>query len=237
LKTADRCLLVCACVVLVSVPDASAGPVRFRGGEVTLTAGEAPAMQFPLAYPSTGGHSSRSDSSFAGETRVLYDLRETPGGARFEVSQDNSGDTSSAFSVTFTTDAELHFRFYAEPRPYSFSARFDSFLADAFYDPLGENLSDVYRGTLVHVDHATGRPDGFEGRLFEGELGPGTHTLTVTSSGGVDRQTVVDGGGIARLTLDPGAAPAVPLPPGAAPALATLLLAAAAYRLRTRPRP
>ena len=216
-------------------PAAKAGPVRFVGGDVTLTAGEGPATQFPLAFPGRGGHSARSDSAFAGETRVLYELRDTPGGASFEVSQDNSGDTRYAFTVTFTTDAELHFRFYAEPRPYSFSARFDDFLADAFYDPRAEDASDVYRGTLVHIDRETGEPGGFEGRLFEGELEPGTHTLTVTSSGAVDRQNVIDGGGFVRLTLDPGASPGptpVPLPPGALPAIVTLVVAAAAFRLR-----
>ena len=212
-----------------------AGPVRFVGGDVTLTAGDGPGTVFPLAFPGTGGHSARSDSAFAGETRVLYDLHETPGGASFEVSQDNTGDTDSAFTVTFATTTELHFRFYAEPRPYAFSARFDDFLADAFYNPMADSPSDIYRGSLVHLDGETGQPDGFEGRLFEGELDAGTHTLTVFSNGGVDRETVIDGGGMARLTLDPGATPGplpVPLPPGALPALLTLLGAAAICRLR-----
>jgi hypothetical protein len=220
---------------------ATAGPVRFDGGDVRLTAGEGPEMRFPLVLPSSGGHSARSHSSFAGETRVLYDLRETPGGARFEVAQDNSGDTSSAFTITFTTATELHFRFFAEPRPYTFSARFDDFLADAFYDPSGDSPSHVYRGTLVHIDGLSGLPDGFEGRLFEGELEPGTHTLAVRSSGGVDRLTVIDGGGTARLVLESAAGPVpgptpVPLPAGAVPALVTLLATAAFYRAVSRRR-
>jgi hypothetical protein len=221
-----------------AIPSAvMAGLVRFVSGDVTLTAGEGPESRFPLELPSRGGHSARSTSSFSGETRVLYDLRETPRGASFEVSQDNSGDTSSGFTVTFVTDGELHYRFYAEPRPYTFSARFDDTVADAFYDPMGDGPSDIYRGSLVHVDGLTDQPDGFEGRLFEGELEPGTHTLTVRSSGGVDRQTILEGGGLTRLSLDAAAAPGplpVPLPPGAAPAMVTLLLTAAVYGAMSR---
>jgi hypothetical protein len=217
-------------VLVLSTLPVSAGLVRFIDGEVQLTAGEGPASRFPLAFPASGGHSARSDSSFAGETRVLYDLRETHGGATFEVSQDNSGDTHSTFTLTFNTATELQFHFYAEPRPYAFSAQFDDVVADAFYDPSAESPSDTYRGTLVHIDGVTDQPDGFEGRTFDGELEPGTHTLTVRSNGAVDRQTIVDGGGLVRLTLDAGAAPGplpVPLPPAAWPAIVTLLVVAA----------
>jgi hypothetical protein len=225
--------LACAALLafpLLAIPSAArGGVVRFVGGETGLTAGEGPKSRFPVTFPGSGGHSARSDSSFAGETRVLYDLRDGASRASFDVSQDSSGDTDCSFTVTFTTVSQLQFRFYAEPRPYSFSARFDDVVADAFYDPDGDGPSDVYRGSLVHIDGVTEQPDGFEGRTFEGELEPGTHTLTIRSNGGVDRQTLLDGGGMVRLTLD-GAAPGplpVPLPPGAWPALLTLLAVAA----------
>lgn len=216
-------------------PAGAAGSVRFVGGEVGLTAGGAPPMTFPTAFPGTGGHAARSDSEFAGETRVLYDLKETPGGAAFEVSQAASGDTSATFTLTFVTDAEMHYRFFAEPRPGDFSARFDGVVADAYYNPLGDGPREIYRGTLVHIDGLSEQPDGFEAKLFEGELEAGTHTLTVESSGGVDRDTVVAGGGLARLTLDPMTA-AVPLPPGTWPALLTATAAAAVQGMRRRRR-
>jgi hypothetical protein len=218
--------------VVASARLAAAGPVRFDGGEVRLTAGEAPPMTFPLSFPDAGGHSARADSAFAGETRVDFDLHEVPGGAVFDVAHDDSGDTRSAFTVSFTTDRELHFRLFAEPRPSSFSARFNGLVADAFYNPRAADLSGVYRGSLVHFDEETAKPDGFEARLFEGELPAGAYTFVVESSGGVDRQTVVDGGGAARLTLETAVNAAVPLPPAAWPTLLTLAATGAARLLR-----
>src|SRR4051794_32412015 len=141
---------------LLAIPSAArGGVVRFVGGESGLTAGEGPESRFPLAFPGSGGHSARSNSSFAGETRVLYDLRDGASRASFDVSQDSSGDTDCSFTLTFTTASQLQFRFYAEPRPYSFSARFDDVVADAFYNADGDGPSDVYRGSLVHIDGVT----------------------------------------------------------------------------------
>lgn len=229
--------LCVACVVWATSQAAPAGPVRFERGEVTLTTTDAPSADFPLSFPSSGGHSARADSAYAGETRVLYDLRETAGGATFEVSQDNSGDTESSFAVTFTTDREMYYRFFAGPQPYAFSARFNGLVADAYYNPRGEHLSDVYRGSLVRINPLTERPDGFEARTFEGVLPRGTHSLTVESSGGVDRETVLDGGGDVRLTLE-SATRAIPLPPAAVPgalALAALGVTCACASKRRRP--
>jgi len=236
-RSALAAAMLSTLLLLLSAAPASAGVVRFVDGEVQLTAGEGPTSRFPLAFPASGGHSARSHSSFAGETRMLYELRETRGGATFEISQDNSGDTDSSFTLTFATATEMQFHLYAEPRPYAFSGKFDDVVGDAFYDPSAESPSDIYRGTLVHIDGVTDQPDGFEGRSFDGELEPGTHTLTVRSHGAIDRQTIVDGGGLVRLTLDTGAAPGplpVPLPPAAWPALLTLLaVAAARYALKS----
>lgn len=211
-----------------------------QGASVTLVDGGVDLTLEP--FTSSGGPASaqfdvqleetqaRSLVGHGGEglAEVEYAAFLTEGGADLNVRAvarsggafNDGGLATSVFSITFSLDEATDYWFQAEVEtgPFDFRALLDDEEASASVDLLGE-----FSGTLPTIDDEGGSPVGFGTFVSVGTLAAGTHTFSVSVSGGLSRSfDGLDTEGFARLTL--GESPTlIPTPAASLLGVATLL--------------
>jgi hypothetical protein len=238
-------------------PAALAGPVTSGSGAASVNFEtrseflELGSRTFPVTYPGSATHEynglipDNENSSVGGLGRITYDLVDRDDGAAMNVtvSHHNLGDSitqggSASFSLEFTTDRPLRYRFVADMQEGSPS--FDSGLGSgstSIVHAWGSIIPDVIEGAILEgtIPHDRGSFSTFN---QEGVLPAGQYVLFATATSGIEPrgEDAIDSQGSVRFTLLDEAGPTnpVPLPPAVWPALGTMALAAWAAFVRRR---
>ena len=155
---------------------------------------------FPVGFPEIGTvEFLGNDEGPHGVGRVSYTLAGTDAGGSFDVDLSTRHDSAatgagwSRFSISFTTDRPLRYRFTAGGIGSEFGVALDDYSATGFIDVFGD-ISGDWPGP---VDPNDGVQYGFDAISRQGVLAPGVHLLSGDAGAGTSR----DGGGDANLSF------------------------------------